>query len=120
MVKTPTYLRLLVIISFLCSCSLTQAQTNTAPATTANWSTAAWSLGIAPGLDTNVVIPVGAIITVDVNTELIGDITVNGTLIVNNAASVSLNIKGNISVGAGGTITNNGRIEVFFNNLFNM
>lgn len=95
------------------------AQTNTA--SNGNWSSIGiWSLGAIPATDTNVVIPAGVTVFVDMNTDFINDLTVNGTLIVNNAASVSLNIKGNITVGSNGVLTNNGRIDLINSTTFTL
>jgi G8 domain len=101
----------LTFLSVLCNKSL-NAQVN-ANVVTNNWNAAAsWVLGVIPQTDDDVFIPAGAIITININSDIINNITVNGTLIIQNAASASLSIKGNITVGPNGTVTNNGRFDM--------
>lgn len=85
-----------------------------------SWSNAAAWGGTLPTQDTNVVIPFGSTINVDITTEQIGNLTVLGTLNINNTGGAILYVRGNILIGPGATITNNGKLDLLLPANFTM
>lgn len=120
MIKKITHTVILILLFVICF-TQNNAQTITANGAGGSWGAlGTWPGGMIPPLDTNVVIPLGATVNVNINTEFINDLTVNGTLIIDNAASVSLNVKGNITIGPSGSIVNNGRLDLLLPANFQM
>ncbi len=103
------------------------AVTCTSAAAVNNWSTVAtWSCGHVPANGDDVVIAVGGTTTLNVNSNTLASLTVNGTLTINAAAGLTMTVTGNIAVtgtfsvgatavthtlNAGGNITNTGTIN---------
>lgn len=120
MIRKITRTVILLLLALLFNKTNVDAQTITALAS-GNWgSSATWPSGIIPPQDTNVVIPAGITVSVNINTEQIGNLTVHGTLNVINAPSVSLNIRGNILIDGTGSIVNDGRIDLLLPATFTM
>lgn len=71
-----------------------------------NWNTAgSWSPSGVPANGDDVIIAAGHNVTVDVNTNNLNSLTVNGTLTVgNNATNRTVTVGGNVTVASGGTI----------------
>ncbi|MEO5569843.1 MAG: hypothetical protein ABIT08_07420 [Bacteroidia bacterium] len=74
-----------------------------------NWSAAATWGGSLPLAGQPVIVPAGIIVTVDINTPIVSDITVSGTLTTINTGSSNLTYSGNLTVN--GYLYNNGGIE---------
>lgn len=77
-----------------------------------NWSSALIWSPAAPSAGQTVTIPAGVTVYVDVNTVIISDLIVNGTLIINADAISDLNIAGNITINGNSILENNGGIHV--------
>lgn len=74
-----------------------------------NWSNpAAWVGGVVPAAGQSVTIAAGCTVTVNINTPIVANITVNGFLDVRNTAPNTLSFNGNMTVS--GTLRNNGGI----------
>ena len=76
-----------------------------------NWSNPlCWSPAIPQNGD-NVIINPACTLHVDVSTSILNDMTVNGTMIIDNAASVSLNMSGNLTINSGASLENDGALD---------
>lgn len=111
MIKKITRTFLFILIALFYSV-LTRAQSTSIGGGPFNWSSPATWGGTLPTQDTNVVIPLGSTVNVDITTEQIGNLTVNGTLNINNAAGAVLFVRGNITLGPGASVTNNGKLDL--------
>lgn len=92
-------------------------QNNISKAATAvcncNWSSAATWGGTLPLNGETITIPAGITVTADNTFGIItGNLTVNGTLIVNAVGTADITVNGAIIINAGGVITNNGKLEI--------
>ncbi|MBL0103892.1 MAG: hypothetical protein IPP51_09125 [Bacteroidetes bacterium] len=77
-----------------------------------NWSSGSvWSPAM-PAAGETVTVAVGCTLHVDMTTAIIGNLTVNGVLIIDASATAVLNVNGNIDVNNGAVLDNNGRINL--------
>src|SRR4051812_45245410 len=96
----------MLLFSFFLAAEKSNAQ-STAVAS-GSWSASATWGGTIPAIGKSVSIPSGMTVTVDVNTVVVADISISGTLTIPNSASSTLNYLGNLTVS--GVLTNNGGI----------
>ncbi len=81
--------------------------------TSSFWSNAAaWNGGTLPTAGDDIVIPSGITITVNLNTPIVDDISVSGTLAIQNAIGSNLIYGGNMTINTGASLVNNGGIEL--------
>lgn len=108
--------RILLSLIFLLSIGLQVGKS--APLTftgTGNWSTLANWGGTLPTTGDDVTISAGSNCTVDITTDVLNSITVNGNLTIINLASAALMVGGNVTVAANCSLINNGYFEVTVN-----
>lgn len=118
MIQHAAFARIVVTIMTLGCAAAAEAATCTAATGTVNWGTAAtWSCGSVPANGDNVVIPSGATVILNVNTNRVNDLTVNagGTLRGDNTNKVLT-----MNDGGGFDITNSGTIDFGAGNLATM
>jgi len=110
-----------VLLAFLFIFSSGQTVAQILSSSTGQWGgSGTWIGGIVPGPGDVVVIQGGHTVTVSINTDVIGSLTVNAGGILNIAplATASLSIDGPLTVN--GTLTNSGRIDLLNPYPFNL
>ncbi|MBK6837840.1 MAG: hypothetical protein IPG90_05820 [Bacteroidetes bacterium] len=95
---------------FLFLAQLQAAKAQVTCMSSGTWASATWNPA-APTAGQTVIVAVGCTLTVDVNTPIINDLTINGKVIVSNSATSYLSIAGNLVVNTGAALENNGSIE---------
>ncbi|MFE3871321.1 T9SS sorting signal type C domain-containing protein [Flavobacterium sp. ZS1P70] len=114
--KPSTTIRLLLMVLFVCLFSnVVSAATITSNAVTGNWNAnSSWVGGAVPGISDSVIIVSGAVISLTANLNQTGDVTINagGTL---SDGGNTFGIKNNLNPG----MTINGTFKVTINNGLN-
>ncbi len=106
-----SFLRLLVGVMLLSAASGAHALTCTSTAAVNNWSVAAtWSGGVGncnrvPANGDDVIISAGGTTTLDVNSNTLASLTVNGTLTVASTLNVNNTTASSLTINNGGTVT---------------
>ena len=78
-----------------------------------NWSSAAtWGGGPIPSTNSNVVIGSGHTVTIDINTAVVGNVTINSNAVLQttNISTSTLYYSGNLTIQTNGRFTNNGGV----------
>lgn len=113
-----TWFGVLFFLLFFVQNRSAQAQITSQATGSYNWSNpAAWVGGVVPAAGQSVTIAAGCTITVNLNTPIVANITVNGFLDVRNTAPNTLSFNGNMTVS--GTLRNNGGILLTSSSLKN-
>lgn len=107
--KTKNFL-FVVLFSLLILVNSKSAYSQVTCTSTGTWATATWNPS-APTAGQSVTVALGCTLTVDVNTPVINDLTINGVVIVSNSATSYLTISGNLVVNSGAKLQNDGSIE---------
>ncbi len=88
-----------------------------------NWSSGAWIPAGAPATGDDVVIPGGTTCTVDINTNIVNNVQVDGTLLFVSSNASDLKLANNLIINNTGVVNNTGSIEqtnTGLNKLFNI
>lgn len=102
---------LVFFLMILASSYQSRAQITSVAGGTVDWSLpTSWIGGVVPGAGQAVIIQATCTMRVNVNTAVVGNITVNGYLDVQNTATSTLSYNGNLVVGTNGYLRNNGGI----------
>lgn len=105
--------RVVILITFLSCANFSAVFSQITSAGTGNWSSpSTWVGNAVPGANANVVIASGHTVTIDINTAVVGSVTINSSAVLqtNNVSTSTLYYSGNLTIQTNGRLTNNGGV----------